>query len=83
MAESADTTLTSEWIANLLAVLDDNLAQETRAAIVRECATAHYRSANMDKFVSQYKGDIEAFLQFLSKEWQWKITYNRDAQIIG
>jgi predicted hydrocarbon binding protein len=82
MAESTDTTLAFEWISNLLAALDDNLAQETRAAIVRECAAAHYRSANMDEIVSRYKGDIEAFLQFLSKEWKWKITYDRDAQII-
>ena len=83
MAENADMTLAFEWISNLLTALDHhNLAQETRAAIVRGCSVAHYRGANMDEIVSQYKGDIEAFLQFLSKEWQWKITYDRDAQVI-
>jgi predicted hydrocarbon binding protein len=83
MAESADTTLAFEWISNLLTALDHHdLAEETRSAIVRECAIAHYRSANMEEIVSRYKGDIEAFLQFLSREWKWKITYDRDAQII-
>jgi predicted hydrocarbon binding protein len=83
MAESTNTTLAFEWISNLLTVLDQhNLSQETRSAIVRECATAHYRNANMDEIVSQYKGDLEAFLQFLSKEWKWKIIYDRDAQIV-
>lgn len=82
MAESADTTLASEWIAHLLAALDDNLTQEARSALVRECAAAHYRSANMDEIIPQYKGDIEAFLQFLSKEWRWKITYDRESQVV-
>ena len=82
MSENTDTTLAFEWISSLLAVLDDDLPQETRAALIRRCAVAHYRNANVDKIVSQYKGDIEAFLQFLSREWKWKITYDQDAQIV-
>jgi hypothetical protein len=72
----------SEWIANLLAVLDDGVAEETRAALLRGCAAAHYANANMDAVVSQYTGNLAEFLQFLSEKWQWKIAYDPATQII-
>ena len=93
MTETTDATQTqqnqnreagfaSEWIANLLTVLDDNLTEETRVSLLRNCAEAHYRSANMDAVVSQYQGNPSGFMQFLSEKWQWKITYDQAAQTI-
>lgn len=77
-----DSLFASEWIANLLAVLDDNLNEETRASLLQGCAAAHYRSANMDAVLSQYTGNLTEFLQFLSEKWQWKIDYDQVTQTI-
>jgi hypothetical protein len=72
----------SEWITNLLAVLDNGLAEETRALLLRGCAASHYANANMDAVVSQYTGNLAGFLQFLSEKWQWKVAYDPAAQTI-
>ena len=85
MAENnatAEERFVYEWLSTLLAALDANLPPETKAAILQGCAAAHYRSINMDELVSPYRGNVEGFLQFLSEKWQWKVTYDKDAQII-
>ncbi len=71
-----------EWLSALLAALDANLPSETKATLLQGCAAAHYRSLNMDELVSQYRGDVEGFVQFLSEKWQWKVAYDKEAQII-
>jgi hypothetical protein len=71
-----------EWLSTLLAALDANLPPENKAAILQGCAAAHYRSINMDELVSQYRGNVEGFLQLLSEKWQWKVAYDKEAQII-
>ena len=80
--QNHDTLFASEWIANLLTVLDDGLAEETRASLLRGCAAAHYAKANMDAVVSLYTGNLAGFLQLLSEKWQWKIVYDQATQTI-
>ena len=85
MAENdstAEERFVFEWLSTLLAALDANLPPETKAALLRGCAAAHYRSINMDEIVSQYQGNVEGFLQFLSDKWRWKVAYDKEAQII-
>ena len=79
---TAEERFVYEWLSTLLAALDANLPPETKAAILQGCAAAHYRSINMDELVSQYRGNVEGFLQFLSEKWQWKVAYDKEAQII-
>jgi len=71
-----------EWLSTLLAALDANLPPETRATILQACAAAHYRSIAMDELVSQYRGNVEGFLQVLSEKLLWKVAYDREAQVI-
>jgi predicted hydrocarbon binding protein len=78
----AEERFVYEWLSTLLAALDANLPTETKAAILQGCAAAHYRSINMDELVSQYRGNVEGFLQLLSEKWQWKVIYDKEAQII-
>ena len=70
------------WISHLLSVLDNRLDAETKATILRECASFHYRDARMEEIVSQYRGNLEGFIQFLSEEWQWQVTYDPARQTI-
>ncbi len=71
-----------EWLSTLLAALDADLPPETKATLLRGCAAVHYRSLNMDELVSHYRGNVEGFLQLLSEKWQWKVAYDKEAQII-
>jgi hypothetical protein len=80
--QNPDDRFASEWVTNLLTVLDGSLSEETRTSLLRGCAAAHYRSANMDAIVSQYAGNLAGFLQFLSEKWQWKIAYAQATQTI-
>jgi hypothetical protein len=79
---TAEDRFVYEWLSTLLAALDANLPPETKAALLQGCAAAHYRSINMDELVSQYRGNVEGFLQFLSEKWRWKVVYDQEAQII-
>jgi hypothetical protein len=79
---TAEERFVYEWLSTLLAALDANLPPETKAALLQGCAAAHYRSINMDELVSQYRGNVEGFLQFLSEKWQWRVAYDKEAQII-
>jgi hypothetical protein len=81
-ANAIEERFVYEWLSTLLTALDANLPPEAKAAILQGCAAAHYRSLNMDELVSQYRGNVEGFLQLLSEKWQWKVAYDKDAQII-
>ena len=71
-----------DWVAALLNGLDATVDQSTRAALLKGCATAHYKALNMDAVLAEYQGRIEAFCQFLSVKWNWKVSYNKAAQVI-
>ncbi len=71
-----------EWLATRLAALDGNRPSESKAALLHECAAVHYRAINMDELIAPYRGNVEGFLQFLSEKWQWKVAYDKEAQII-
>ncbi len=79
---TAEERFVYEWVSTLLAGLDANLPPETKATLLQGCAAVHYRSLNMDELVSQYRGDVEGFLRLLSEKWQWKVMYDKEAQII-
>jgi hypothetical protein len=79
---TAEERFVYDWLSTLLAALDANLPPETQATILQGCAATHYRSLNMDELVSQYRGNIEGFLQLLSEKWQWKVAYDQEAQVI-
>ncbi len=71
-----------EWLSTLLTAVDGNLPPESKATLLHGCAAVHYRAINMDELVSPYRGNVEGFVQFLSEKWQWKVTYDKEAQII-
>ena len=78
---SDEDILISNWLGQLLNQIDD-LPPETVANLLKGCALAHYQHLNMEQTLAPYKGDLPAFLRFLSETWHWQIVYNQDAQII-
>ena len=64
-----------KWIAALLPLL----AEGDRAAaqrLLKGCAASHYEDLKMQATVERFKGRLEAFLEFLGKEWGWIIDYD-------
>lgn len=47
-----------------------------------ECADAHYRALDVDSLVSPMKGDLHAFVDFLSAKWGWKIEHDTAGRTI-
>jgi hypothetical protein len=77
-----DEQLAYAWVVNLLSVLDDNLPDETKKAVLNGCAAVHYRALNMDELIGQYRGDLAGFIALISEKWQWKVDYDAEARVI-
>jgi hypothetical protein len=83
MAEnSIQESFVYEWLAGLLTALPAQIPPEIVSAIFTGCANVHYRRANIEAFVAQYVGNLDAFLQALAEQWHWKIDYNPTAHTI-
>lgn len=74
-------TLISGWLGQLLNQIDD-LPSQSAAKLLKSCALAHYQHLNMEQTLDPYKGDLPAFLHFLSETWHWQIAYDQDTQVI-
>lgn len=46
--------------------------------LFEKCACFHYNANNMDDIIKKYIGNPDGFLEFLSKEWGWKINKSDD-----
>ena len=46
--------------------------------LFEKCACFHYNTNNMDDIIKNYIGNPDGFLEFLSKEWGWKINKSDD-----
>lgn len=79
---NGEDQLISDWLSQLLNRIDNGLSPETKANLLKGCVLAHYQHLNMEHTLAPYKGDLPAFLHFLSKAWHWKVEYNQDSQTI-
>ena len=70
------------WAAALISALDSDLPVEVKAPVLRACAAVHYEDANMDSIVARFQDDLDGFLQFLTDQWGWLITYDPAAGTI-
>lgn len=77
MAENlAQEGFIHEWLAELLTALPEQIPQTILPSLFKGCADIHYRHADIEAFVTPYIGKLDAFLQALSEQWHWKISYN-------
>ena len=51
-------------------------------SVLKVCANAHYERSEMDKVLSSYEGKIYEFIEFIEKEWSWKIKYDECAGVL-
>ncbi|MDF2908502.1 MAG: hypothetical protein K0R34_3823 [Herbinix sp.] len=69
------------YLAHMLEVIDI-LPEQDRKDILGKCSECHYTAINMDELLSDYIGNMERFIEFLTIQWGWKITYDNKNGII-
>jgi hypothetical protein len=83
MAEnSIQESFIYEWLSELLAALPDTISPTVLPSLFEGCSNVHYRQADIDTFIAPYIGKLDDFFKALSEQWNWKITYDRDAGLI-
>jgi len=70
------------WITEVLENLDTQVDKETAKNIIRTASKAHYEQLNMDILLIPYVGKLKKFINFIEKEWDWKINYDEKSQIL-
>jgi len=71
-----------DWISTLLSSIDENEDENVSRQIMKKCAAAHYNHLSMDEFLKPYEGNLKTFIQFIEKEWGWKINFQKEDGIL-
>ncbi len=71
-----------QWLITLLENLDRNVDQTELRRIIKMSAGVHYDQLKMDDLLSGYTGKLREFINFLEKEWSWKVNYDEAAGVI-
>ena len=50
--------------------------------IIRKCHIAHYNEIGMQDILEKYVGNIDSFIGFLGREWNWIVDYDRAERVI-
>ncbi len=82
--KSLDQIIIDSWMKcylnETLNIKDDAVLE--LEPIIRKCSTAHFKAANMEKILEPYVGKLEEFLDFIGKEWNQKIEYDKTNGVI-
>lgn len=71
-----------EWIWQLLNGMEKETDPSTVHRLLKEAAKADYKRLNMDRVLAPYAGDPDGFCSFLEQDWGWKISFDREKEII-
>lgn len=74
--------LTQEWLSTLLSNLNGHVDEEVLRGVLKKSAIVHYQNLNMDAMLAEYVGNLGKFIQFLEKEWGWKIDYYPTTKVL-
>jgi len=79
--EPKPVPMPQKWILAMLPALNE-MDREQAKRILKGGAKAHFEHLNMPAKVESYRGKMDGFLDFLRREWDWVITYDRDRGVI-
>lgn len=77
-----ENNMQKQWLQALLSNISEKLDDTEKRKILKSCSKAHYDQLDMDKKLMTFGNDLESLLQFLEKEWNWKIDYNKSKKTI-
>lgn len=69
--------LQQKWLEVLLSNISEELDEPAKRKILKNCSKTHYEEIDMNKVLAPFGNDLEKFLQFLEKDWNWKIEYDK------
>lgn len=72
---------TENWLIELFNSLKEKYPEEYKESI-KLCSAHHFRHLKMDEMLKDYIGNLPGFLEFISKEWGWKITVDNNSRLI-
>ena len=70
------------WIAAVLPALGAEPDRAAAGRVLKAAAAAHWDNLRMAEKAAPFRGNLNGFLAFLSREWGWKIEYDRAAGVI-
>jgi hypothetical protein len=81
-ADGEDKSLHQPWLGVLLSNMSRELDEEKLRSIMKSCSVAHYDDLKMNELLSPYIGNTEDFIEFLEKEWGWKIDFDETSNVL-
>jgi hypothetical protein len=80
--DGQDKPLHQTWLGRLLSNMHHELDEEKLRSILKGCSVAHYDELKMNELLSPYIGNKKAFIEFLEKEWGWKIDLDKTSRVL-
>lgn len=74
--------LVQEWVSSLLSNMNEHLSEKELRRALKSCAIVHYNNLKMDNVLSAYRGKLDKFIEFLEKEWGWKVDYDEASKTL-
>jgi len=74
-------TMPQKWIVAILPALA-GIDEEQARRILKSGAKAHFEHLDMAATAADYRGRMSEFLDFLRREWNWVIEYDRARGVI-
>ena len=82
VTQDGNLILIQTWISNLLSNLNEELDEEGKRSVLKNCSVVHYENLKMDDVLSPFVGNLEKFIGFLEEKWGWKIDYNKETKTL-
>lgn len=79
--EPKPPAMPQKWIVAVLPALAA-MDREQAKRVLKSGAPAHFDHLNMTATVERYRGKMDEFLDYLRREWDWVVAYDRDHGVI-
>ena len=77
-----DTAIIYNWSKKYVELSFRKHKIHERTEIIKACSFEHFNSLGMLLILQKYIGKIDEFIDFIQKEWNWIVTYDRKTNII-
>lgn len=70
------------WTMKLINSLEDKCDAHTCRKLMNSCGEFHYDCKNMDEQLKKFENDLEGFIGFVNREWNWIVDYDPVRQVV-
>lgn len=69
--------LVQDYLGMLLINLQHNISDKQNREVIKQLSQIHFKQLNMDEMLKPFNNDLKGFINFLEKDWGWKVNYNK------